>query len=641
MPRRFLLLLLAAMAAAQTPIQQSASRPGRKWTTIQRLDRAHLEAVRKAREKFAAERRVAVPQDVYDDYRAVIHVHAEDADHTKGTRAQVLAAANKTGVRIVMWTDHRGPKPETWSGVRDGVLFIPGAEEDHRLRFPGAGELRFLSHLEERPEMPSAGYQGLEIYNRHADAKDEEEFDAWFKKAIADPDQRRQLAALQREFPDEVFAAGVDNWPELTARWDREMAAGTRLTGIAANDAHQNQLIGGILFDPYEVSFRNASTHILARELTEAAVRQSLLEGRAYVAHDWLCDPNGFRFLASNNLGVFEMGDAAPLVGTTRISAQTPVSAHLKLFHHGKLVAEATGSRLDFTAKETGAYRLEAWLAVDDEERPWIYSNAIHLRAAAAGELQLPSGEPVAGVEVHKDLTYVDGKPEDEAKHKLDVYLPAGRKNFPVFFFVHGGAWRTGDRSRYAALGYRFAREGIGVVIPSYRLSPANLHPAHIEDVAAAFAWTVRHIASHGGDAGRITIGGHSAGGHLVALLALDTRNLERHQVSPKTIRGVIPMSGVYNVEALANIFGADAQARREASPIHHVKPGAPPFLITYCQWDYLTLPAQARVFHAALQKAGVASELVYVPGESHISEIVNIVKEGDTTARAVLRLVR
>ena len=58
-------------------------------------------------------------------------------------------------------------------------------------------------------------------------------------------------------------------------------------------------------------------------------------------------------------------------------------------------------------------------------------------------------------------------------------------------------------------------------VIPSYRLAPKNPHPAQIQDVAAAFAWTVRHIAEYGGDTNRIYVGGHSAGAHLAALLTL------------------------------------------------------------------------------------------------------------------------
>ncbi len=101
------------------------------------------------------------------------------------------------------------------------------------------------------------------------------------------------------------------------ARWDKEIAAhpASPFTGIAANDAHQNQIFNGTTFDPYAVAFRHVSTHILARDLTESNIRESLVAGRAYVSHDWLCDPTGFTFIAQNNLGLYEMGDRIPLSG--------------------------------------------------------------------------------------------------------------------------------------------------------------------------------------------------------------------------------------------------------------------------------------------------------------------------------------
>ncbi len=526
--RAYALALAAAAVFGQTPLPQSAEPTAQQRTPVERL-----EAVRRARERFAAERSAPEPLGIYHDYRAVLNVRAGAAAGGP-TGEQILEAAKKTGVHAVVWA--AGPEP--WTGMRGGVLFLAGP-----------GEL-----------------QGMEIYNRGA----------------GDGEQYRQ-----KEFPD------------------------------------------------------NTTTHILAQELTEAQVRSALREGRAYVSHDWLCDPTGFRFAAVNNLGLFEMGDRVPLVGTLRLSAQTPVAAKLKLLRNGSVVQEASAARLEFTAKEPGAYRLEAWLEVDGEPRPWIYSNAIYVETAA-NPLRLPSAEIAASVAVHRDIVYTQGRPEDAAKNKLDLYLPNDETGFPVFVFIHGGAWRSGDRAQYTALGNRFAREGIGVAVPSYRLSPANLHPAHIEDAAAAFAWVVRNIERYGGDPARIHVGGHSAGGHLSALLAVDERYLASHGLSSRNIRGVIAMSGVYNVQAMAGIFGQDAQVRREASPIHHVRASLPGFVITYCQWDYPSLPVQAKLFHAALRRAGATSELVYVPGENHISEVISAAtKEDDPTARVVLDRVR
>jgi acetyl esterase/lipase len=73
---------------------------------------------------------------------------------------------------------------------------------------------------------------------------------------------------------------------------------------------------------------------------------------------------------------------------------------------------------------------------------------------------------------------------------------------------------------------------------------------------------------------------------------------------------------------------------------MHRIAAGAPPFLITYCQNDYPSLPAEARNFYAALQAAKVPSQLVYIPDKNHISEIVDIWQENDLTARSILQFI-
>ena len=622
-------------------------------TPLQRVETEHLKATHEARLRFARERQASPEFGVYEDFRAVLHVHADDSDHTKGTRQEVLAAAKKSGVRVVMFTDHHGPQPETWHGLRGGVLFLAGSEEDDGvLRWPNFdtnrkplpdGELRFLSQIEDRYDAATKGFAGMEICNRHTDAKIDKRFYDYLDEAAKDSDKWRKVLENFKAYPDEFFAAGSDHRPEVFAKWDRETQKNP-FTGIAANDAHQNRVLRDTTFDPYEVSFRHLTTHILARELTEPEIRRALREGNAYVAHDWLCDPTGFAFGAVNNLGVYPMGDTIPQLGTTRLAAVTPLPAKLKLIHDGKVVEEITGTNLMIAAKGPGAYRLEAWLTVDGEERPWIYSNPVYVETPSLDSIRLPFGGISTNVESKKDIVYIEGKPEDAEKHKLNLFLPKDKKSLPVFFFIHGGAWKYGDRSLYPSVGNRFAKEGILTVVPSYRLAPKNPHPAQIEDVAAAFAWVAQHISEYGGDTNRIYVGGHSAGGHLSALLTLDEKYLRPYHLSARNIRGTIGLSGVYNLgsgDTQSSVFSSDPTARKDASPLYHIKNPAPPFLVTYCQWDYFTLPAQARQFHAALHRAGVKSELLFVPRESHISEMLSITREDDPTARAILHFIR
>jgi acetyl esterase/lipase len=584
-------------------------------------------------------KRVSTPlTGVYQDYRAILHIHAEDADHTKGTRPEVLKAAKEAGVNVIMWTDHRGPKPDTWRGLREGVLFIAGSEDDHQLTYtssPDGPALKFLSHLEERPDMSSEGFQGQEIYNRHTDATIHKEVYDYIRDASKKPADWKALIDKLKMYPDEVFAAGTDVLPQFLARWDKELAT-HKFTGIAANDAHQNNIFNGSTFDPYAVAFRFVSTHILARELTEPSIRASLEAGHVYVAHDWLCDPAGFSFFAENNLGLYDMGDEIPLLNNTKLTAHLPIPAKMKLIYGNAIIAEAAGSNFSFTVKEPGAYRLEAWLTIDGEDRPWIFANPIFVGKPIA--LTIPTAELAPNVEVRRDIEYASGDAADAAKHKLDLYLPKGKTNFPVMVFYHGGSWRSGDRSNYPLLGNRFAQAGIGVAIPSYRLMPKAPHPAQIEDAAAAFAWVHKNIASLGGDVSRIYIVGHSAGGHLVALLALDPRYLKKYEIDADTaIKGVAALSGVYDVSHIAG-FGDQG---KQASPMQYVHAHAPPFLVTYCEWDYQSLPMQARDFAAALKAKFGPMKLVYVPGESHISEIVDVIKDGDVTASSIIDFIK
>lgn len=367
--------------------------------------------------------------------------------------------------------------------------------------------------------------------------------------------------------------------------------------------------------------------YALALDLSETAVARSASEQRTYFADESLGAVAGFSFIAQNNNGVYDIGDHVPLIARTRLAGSVPAEAHLRIERDGATAAEADGKQISFNPTEKGAYRLIATIG----ERTWIETSPIHLETTDGRGFTLPPIELDDTVEARKDITYVAGAEADAAKHKLDLYLPKGKTGFPVLIFIHGGAWRFGDRAQYRALGNRFAKEGIGVAVPSYRLMPGAPHPAQVEDALAAVEWVVSHAAELGGDPKRIYVGGHSAGGHLSAFAALDPRLRGK-------LRGVIPMSGVYDLSRMAAAFPAD---KVDPSPMHRIAPGAPPFVVTYCQNDYATLPAQARAFHAALQKAGVRSELVYVPGKNHISEIADIWREDDPTARAVLAFIR
>lgn len=255
----------------------------------------------------------------------------------------------------------------------------------------------------------------------------------------------------------------------------------------------------------------------------------------------------------------------------------------------------------------------------------------------------LQAGEKEQAVKTIKDVAYRDGKDADAEKHRLDLYLPAGKKHFPVLVFVHGGGWTRGNRSSFARVGPVLARQGIGVAAISYRLSPAVKHPEHIRDVAAAFAWVHKNIKKYGGDPQNLFISGHSAGGHLAALLATNDDYLEACGLSRKDIRGAIPISGVYEIKpgGKTDIFPEGAEQRKEASPLSHVDEECPPFLILYAEKDGTGFDRMAQRLCAALKQAKVAATCREIADRNHGSIVSSIDSPDDPTAQAIIAFIR
>lgn len=257
--------------------------PGRQYRTIERLAPERLQAVAAARAALRESRRPVTLRHGFRDHRAILHAHAEDSAHTGGTRPELLAAAKKTGVSVVMLTDHvRPPRDfinESWRGLRDGVLFIPGSEGEGFLNYPTSSVIDhylrkdqktrqdyvkmisadggniFLSHVEEKQDWSTAGLDGLEIYNNHTDMKDEFEFVGWLRGALTNPDRLKMINSLLAAHPIEVFGALQDYLSPVIAKWDRDLME-RPLTGVAANDCHHNQVyeVRAVATDTIEIS---------------------------------------------------------------------------------------------------------------------------------------------------------------------------------------------------------------------------------------------------------------------------------------------------------------------------------------------------------------------------------------------------
>lgn len=141
---------------------------------------------------------------------------------------------------------------------------------------------------------------------------------------------------------------------------------------------------------------------------------------------------------------------------------------------------------------------------------------------------------------------------------RLDIY-PAAATRAPVHLFFHGGYWRAQDKQNFAFVAAPLVDAGITAVIVNYELCPGSTLDGVVDSALAAFAWTARNIARHGGDPDRVSLSGHSAGAHLgAAILATDWT---AHGLAPDVVKGATLISGIFDPAPAARTT-VDAEIR-------------------------------------------------------------------------------
>ena len=217
---------------------------------------------------------------------------------------------------------------------------------------------------------------------------------------------------------------------------------------------------------------------------------------------------------------------------------------------------------------------------------------------------------------------------------KLDVWAkpdPADEKR-PVIIFFYGGAWVKGRRVDYGFVGKAYAARGFVVVIPDYRKVPGVRFPDYIEDGAKAVRWTRDNIARFGGDPDRILLAGHSAGGYIAMMLALDQHYLAAAGVDPATIRAVAGLAGAYNfypfTSARAVAAMGNAADPRQTQPITFARRDAPPLWLATGTADTEVEPRNAVTLAAREDALGNRTTVLReYPGLTHNDLIMAVSK--------------
>ncbi|HYK76712.1 MAG TPA: alpha/beta hydrolase [Daejeonella sp.] len=249
----------------------------------------------------------------------------------------------------------------------------------------------------------------------------------------------------------------------------------------------------------------------------------------------------------------------------------------------------------------------------------------------------------------HRDIAYLN--PASGTRNLLDVYYPPDIENpKDVLVFIHGGSWNSGKKDAYWWLGRNFASKNVVAITINYRLAPDYQFQQMAADCASALKWVKHHIAEYGGNADRIFVMGHSAGGHLAALINADPRFFEQQELL-NPIRGVILNDGFgldmheYLLQAPMNkqtqsflkTFSANPEYWKKGSPFTYFDRIRHPFLILVGEKTYPAIKIQSKRFFEMLSAQNRPVQYQVISRKKHVGMISQMIFANNELYKTIL----
>jgi hypothetical protein len=371
-------------------------------------------------------------------YRGVMHVHSFWSHDSKGTLADIIPAAEINNIDFIFLTDHpRGNSdtlPRGYNGRYGHVLVVPGSEKQGFDVWPldsividwskdkdsiaknivENGGIIFYAHPEEKHNWGNKWFQGMEIYNFHADTKDE----------ILLP-HIANFIINGRKYPQLSYRELFDEQTAILSKWD-SLNRVRKIVGFSAVDTHENQNIraryinagriewvgpdakvigtttvrpwnrwllhtpdkSGWIFkwmiDTYREGFNYITNYVYANSLSVSSLSENIKKGHLFTAFKSLGDAGGFMFYGTgqNDSICCMMGDSVGFEKIKTISAVSPLPGQFRLLHNGNIVNKSSYDSYSYNwgdMIEKGAYRIEVHIRIRGVDLPWIYSNPIYI----------------------------------------------------------------------------------------------------------------------------------------------------------------------------------------------------------------------------------------------------------------------
>jgi arylformamidase len=252
------------------------------------------------------------------------------------------------------------------------------------------------------------------------------------------------------------------------------------------------------------------------------------------------------------------------------------------------------------------------------------------------------SREAVARLDCRLDVAYGPTPAE-----RLDIFPARNvRGPAPILVFIHGGYWRAMDKDvhRFPALG--FAPHGVALATVNYALAPGVSMDEIVRQCRSAVAWVYRHSATFGADAGRVHVSGHSAGGHLTAMMLATDWPAFAPDLPADLVKGGCPISGLYDLEPIRHTYlnadvRLDADMAARNSPVRLRPRGAGWMVVTAGSLESAEFHRLQKELVAAWRPAGLRVTEVDSPGMHHFNVVTQLARADSRLGAALLGAIR
>lgn len=253
----------------------------------------------------------------------------------------------------------------------------------------------------------------------------------------------------------------------------------------------------------------------------------------------------------------------------------------------------------------------------------WLARSAAHREASGA----------------QVDVPYGDGERE-----KLD-YFYSGDANGPLLFYIHGGYWQRGDKSMYSFITESFIKHGVSVAVINYNLTPSVRMGQIPSQIRKAIAWCYHNAGTLKFARDQIHVSGHSAGGHLTAMMMATNWPAFDQHLPTDLIRSGIPISGVFELEPIVHtslnegpqmdIPEAIAESPTFIPPVTNA-----PQLVVYGGGESAEFHRQSTDYANKYRTAERPMELYEVPNDDHFDELERLAEADSEFFQKTLSLI-